>query len=59
MMQGMMMHRPLLISDILEFAASAYSEQEIISRRVEGDIHRATYAQTEGVSHSCLTHLLN
>ena len=48
MMQGMMMHRPLLISDILEFAASAYSEQEIISRRVEGDIHRATYAQTRG-----------
>ena len=34
MMRGMMMHRPLLISDILEFAATAYSDQEIVSRRV-------------------------
>ena len=47
MMQGMMMHRPLLISDILEFAASAHSDQRIISRRVEGDIHQATYAETK------------
>lgn len=45
-MQGMMMQRPLLISDILTFAAEANAGSEIVSVRTEGDIHRQTYAQT-------------
>lgn len=45
-MQGMMMQRPLLISDILSYAAEANPNAEIISVRTEGDIHRQTYAET-------------
>jgi len=45
-MKGMMMQRPLLISDILEFGAEAYQKGEIVSVRTEGDLHRQTYPQT-------------
>jgi len=44
-MQGMMMHRPLAIIDILKFAAESYPTGEIVSRRVEGDVHRYTYPE--------------
>ncbi|MFP4451385.1 MAG: long-chain-fatty-acid--CoA ligase [Rhodosalinus sp.] len=44
-MQGMMMHRPLAIIDILKFAAESHRTGEIVSRRVEGDLHRYTYPQ--------------
>lgn len=47
-MLGMMMHRPLLISDILKYAAEAYPQAGIISVRTEGDVHRQTYAETLG-----------
>jgi fatty-acyl-CoA synthase len=47
-MQGMMMHRPLLIRDILTFAAQAFPHAEIISARTEGDVHRQTYGETLG-----------
>lgn len=40
---GQMMDQPLLISGILEFAARHYGDGEIVSRRVEGDLHRYTY----------------
>ena len=42
-LQGQMMDQPLLISGILEFAARHYGDTEIVSRRVEGDLHRYTY----------------
>ncbi|QYF96187.1 fatty-acid--CoA ligase [Massilia sp. PAMC28688] len=42
-MMGQMMSQPLLISSILEFAAKHYPTTEIVSRRVEGDMHRYTY----------------
>ncbi|MDF1804023.1 long-chain fatty acid--CoA ligase [Thalassovita sp.] len=45
-MQGMMMHRPLRISDILVYAAEANPKSELVSVRTEGDIHRQTYAET-------------
>lgn len=45
-MQGMMMQRPLLISEILTYAAEAHPDAEIISARTEGDIHRQTYPET-------------
>ncbi len=40
---GQMMTQPMLISDWLESAAAHHGTREIISRRLEGDIHRYTY----------------
>lgn len=40
---GQMMSQPLLISSIIEFASRHYGQVEIVSRRVEGDMHRYTY----------------
>jgi len=39
-MQGLMQHHPLLISSLLAFAERHNGDGEIVSRRVEGDIHR-------------------
>ncbi len=44
-LMGQMMSQPLLISSILEFAAKHYPHSEIVSRRVEGDLHRYTYRE--------------
>ncbi len=44
-MLGLMQNQPLLISSLLEFAQRHHGDGEIVSRRVEGDIHRYTYAQ--------------
>jgi fatty-acyl-CoA synthase len=43
-MQGLMMDMPLLVSALLRHAARHHGDTEIVSRRVEGDIHRYTYA---------------
>ncbi|TNC82951.1 MAG: long-chain fatty acid--CoA ligase [Oleiphilus sp.] len=43
-MLGNMQSQGLLISDILEFAAQAHPDANIVSRSVEGGIHRYTYA---------------
>lgn len=45
-MQGMMMHRPLSIISILDYAAEAHPDAGIVSVRTEGDIHRTTYRET-------------
>jgi acyl-CoA synthetase (AMP-forming)/AMP-acid ligase II len=42
-LQGQMMDQPLLVSSIIEFAARHYGDGEIVSRRVEGDLHRYTW----------------
>ncbi len=42
-MNGSMMQQPLLISTLLVHAERHHGEQEIVSKRVEGDIHRCTY----------------
>jgi fatty-acyl-CoA synthase len=44
-MLGLMQDQPLLISSLIEFAARHHHDTEIVSRRVEGDIHRTTYRQ--------------
>ena len=44
-MNGLMMQQPLLISSLLVHAERHHAEQEVVSRRVEGDIHRYTYRQ--------------
>ena len=43
-MNGSMMQQPLLISSLITHAERHHGEQEIVSRRVEGDVHRYTYA---------------
>ncbi len=42
---GQMMAQPLLVSDLIEYAARHYGQQEIISQRMEGDIHHCTYGE--------------
>ena len=44
-MLGLMQSQQLLISSLIEFADRHHGEGEIVSRRVEGDIHRYTYKQ--------------
>ncbi len=45
-MHGLMMHRPLNIAGILSYGAQSHPQGELVSARVEGDVHRATYAGT-------------
>ncbi len=42
-MLGLMQDQPLLISSLIEFAARHHGDAQIVSRRVEGDVHRYTY----------------
>ena len=42
-MNGQMMQQPLLISSLIVHAERHHGEREVVSRRVEGDIHRYTY----------------
>jgi fatty-acyl-CoA synthase len=42
-MLGLMQDRPLLISSLIEFAALNHSDGEIVSRTIEGPVHRYTY----------------
>ncbi len=44
-MLGLMMDQPLLISNQLEFAARFFPNVEIVSRNVDGSIHRTTWGQ--------------
>jgi 3-(methylthio)propionyl---CoA ligase len=44
-MNGLMMQQPLLISTLLTHAERNHADQMIVSRRVEGDIHRMNYAE--------------
>ena len=41
-MLGLMQDQPLLISNLIEFADKHHGDGEVVSRRVEGDIHRYT-----------------
>jgi len=49
-MQGLMSERPLLVSAIIKHAAIYHSDTEIVSRTVQGVIHRYTYGEAEGRS---------
>jgi 3-(methylthio)propionyl---CoA ligase len=44
-MNGQMMQLPLLISSLIVHAERHHGDAEIVSRRVEGDIHRTTYRE--------------
>jgi fatty-acyl-CoA synthase len=42
-MQGLMQDRPLLISSIIEHAVAMHPGAEVVSRTIEGPLHRCTY----------------
>jgi len=42
---GLMMDRPLLISDVIEHAAAQFGDVEVVSRETHGPLFRYTYAQ--------------
>jgi fatty-acyl-CoA synthase len=44
-MLGLMQNHPLLISSLLTHAERHHGDQQVVSRRVEGDIHRSTYRE--------------
>jgi len=46
-MRGLMGERPLLTTAMLQHAANYHPDTEIVSRSVEGPIHRYTYAEAE------------
>jgi fatty-acyl-CoA synthase len=55
-MLGLMQSQPLLISSLIDFAERHHGGVEIVSRRVEGDIHRYTWrdvaARSRQVAHA-------
>ena len=46
-MLGMMSEQPLLISRVIQHAANFHGDVEIVSRTVEGAMHRYSYAEAE------------
>jgi len=47
-MLGLMQHHPLLVSSLLEHAANAYPNAQIVSIAPETPVHRCTYADLDG-----------
>jgi acyl-CoA synthetase (AMP-forming)/AMP-acid ligase II len=47
MLRGLMGDQPLLVSMCIQHAARNHSDTEIVSRTLEGPIHRYTYAEAE------------
>ncbi|MEM9063458.1 MAG: long-chain-fatty-acid--CoA ligase [Pseudomonadota bacterium] len=43
MLMGQMMHRPLLVSSLIDYAAEMHPGAEIVSSTVEGGLHRTDY----------------
>ncbi|HEX6842708.1 MAG TPA: 3-(methylthio)propionyl-CoA ligase [Stellaceae bacterium] len=46
-MRGLMMDRPLLIGQLIQYAAEYHGDTEIVTRTVEGPIERSSYAEAE------------
>ncbi|WP_028602255.1 3-(methylthio)propionyl-CoA ligase [Ottowia thiooxydans] len=46
-MLGQMQNHPLLISTLIDHAARHHADSEVVSRRVEGDIHRYTWGDVQ------------
>jgi acyl-CoA synthetase (AMP-forming)/AMP-acid ligase II len=46
-MRGLMQNRPLLISDLIVYAASSHGGREIVSRDPNGAVHRTNYTDVE------------
>ena len=48
MVQALMMSTPLTIASLIQHADRHHGSAQIISRRVEGDLHRTTYRELHG-----------
>src|SRR4051795_11484932 len=57
-MRGLMSERPLLVSSLIEHAARYHGDVEIVSRLVDGTIHRYGYAEAAGRSKQLANALL-
>ena len=44
-MLGLMQGDHLLISSLIDFAANHHGDSEVISKRVEGDVHRSNWSE--------------
>jgi fatty-acyl-CoA synthase len=49
-MRGLMMDVPLLVSNLIRHADRHHGDTQIVSKRVEGDIHRYTYSEAHARS---------
>jgi len=47
-MRGLIMEMPLLISSFIEHAAATHGTTEVVSRTIDGGLHRYTYADIQG-----------
>jgi len=52
-MQGLMQDWPLLVHKVIEHANNHHADQEVVSRAVEGGIHRYTYGELYKRSKRC------
>jgi fatty-acyl-CoA synthase len=52
-MKGLMQDWPLLVPSILDHAAIYHAEREVVTRTIEGPIHRYTYADLQSRSRRC------
>ncbi len=52
-MQGLMQDWPLLVTTVLDHARTNHPEQEVVSRTIEGPVHRYTYADLHGRAKRC------
>ncbi len=57
-MYGLMKKTPLLTSSLIEYAADYHGDTEIVSRTVEGPLHRYTYEQAQARAKRLATALL-
>jgi acyl-CoA synthetase (AMP-forming)/AMP-acid ligase II len=48
MLPGLQMDMPLLLSTMIDHAASFHADTEIVARTIEGDVHRTTYGESGG-----------
>ncbi|NWH09259.1 MAG: long-chain-fatty-acid--CoA ligase [Alphaproteobacteria bacterium] len=46
-MQGLMQDWPLLVSKIMEHCGRYYGDQQVVTRSIEGPMHRITYREVE------------
>ncbi|WP_204602371.1 long-chain-fatty-acid--CoA ligase [Paremcibacter congregatus] len=56
---GLMQDNDLMISSLIRYAAAYHGQQEIVTRTVEGPIHRYTYAEAESRSKQLAKVLIN
>ena len=45
MLRGMMMDRPLLLSNVIEFAGEVHGDAALVSQTTGGGLHRTSYAE--------------